>query len=89
MKATGNRQPATRRRTHRIAIAILAALCLFASACGRDPDKVLLFDVFGLIDEFYLTSVTPRDLVENALVGMQKSLAAQAAATIAVTAGAG
>lgn len=66
------------RGTRALLALILAAFLATAAACSRDPHQRLLGDVYGLIDEFYLTSTTPEELTADALEGLERSLAAKA-----------
>ncbi|MCZ7586362.1 MAG: S41 family peptidase [Deltaproteobacteria bacterium] len=56
-------------------LALAVVLALVVGGCGGNPTETLLLDVFGLIDEFYLTATDPGDLVKETFAGMARSLA--------------
>lgn len=72
-----HRPPRPNGRWRAVAVA-LAIAALFASACRQDPAAQLVGDMYGLIEEFYISASSPADLTANAIRGLERSLAAKA-----------
>ncbi|MCL4233538.1 MAG: PDZ domain-containing protein [Deltaproteobacteria bacterium] len=69
--------PRSGRRTRFVATALLV-VALLATACRQDPAAQLVGDMYGLIEEFYISATAPADLTASAMQGLERSLAAKA-----------